>query len=170
MGGYTVGQTLTDAQKKIAKASPVEGAYEGTFKFMDNGLNVVVANESDMVLAMYQLKKGAGRNEFKEMIASLMDQFGEPTAIAHGKILYWAFNKHGVVTEDTFNKAKEIKQTSDLGIIATVKMNSELDITPDLTVEKEGGKKKKEQPETGDIYFIITSDQVVKQFIEAGQE
>ncbi len=169
MEGYTVGTTLTADQKKTATANPVEGAYEGTYKFVDNGLNVVVAKDTDMVLAMYQQQQGADRKELKSMIGALMDRFNEPTTIAHGKILYWAFNKHGAVTEEIFDEAKKIKQTAGLEIIATVKMNSELDITPDLTEAKEDDKAKKEQPAAGDIYFIITSDLLVKQFMDARQ-
>ncbi len=167
MNGYVVGEKLTAEQKKIAEKHPVEGeAYAGTWKFSDAELIIVVDSKTDRILAMYQLKKGADKNEFKEMVASLMDKFGTPTTIAHGKILYWAFNKHGAVSEDVFEDAKKIKQTADLGIIATVKLSSERDITPDLKVEKEGAEKTKEKPEDGDIYYIITSDPLVQQFMD----
>ncbi len=95
-----------------------------------------------------------------------MTNFSAPTTIAHGKMLYWAFNKHGAVSEDDFITSKKIKQTKDLGIIATVKFSSELDITPDLTVKQEDMEEKnEEQTPTGAIYFIITSDLLVKEFM-----
>ncbi len=166
MNGYAVGRKLNADQKKIAGENPLEGAYEGTYKFTDNNLNIVVAVDTDMILAMYRQVKKANKEQVKIMVAELMDIFGEPTTIAHGKILYWAFNKHGAVTEDTFNKAKEIKQAAELGVVATVKLSSERDITPDLTEEKKGEDGKEKVEETGDVYFIITSDPLVKQFME----
>jgi hypothetical protein len=166
MNGYAVGKKLTVEQKKIAGENPLEGAYEGTYKFTDNNLNVVVAVDTDMVLAMYRQVKEANKEQVKVMVAELMDLFGEPTTIAHGKILYWAFNRHGAVTEDTFNKAKEIKQAAGLGVIATVKLSSERDITPDPIEEKKGEHGKEKVEETGAVYFIITSDPLVKQFME----
>ena len=166
MNGYAVGKKLSADQKKIAGENPLEGAYEGTYKFTDNNLNIVVAVDTDMILAMYRQVKKAKKEQVKIMVSELMDLFGEPTTIAHGKILYWAFNKHGAVTEDTFNKAKKIKKAAELGVVATVKLSSERDITPDLTDEEKGEKGKEKVEETGDVYFIITSDPLVKQFME----
>ncbi len=176
LNGYVVGEKLSADQKKTAEKNPVQGdAYEGTYKFSADELIVVVDAKTDRILAMYQQKKDADKEQFKAMVAGLMDHFDTPTTMAHGKMLYWAFNKHGAVSEDDFNASKKIKKTSDLGIIATVKFSSELDITPDLTVKQEGIEEKKdgvkkeekneEQTPTGAIYFIITSDLLVKEFM-----
>ncbi len=170
LNGYVVGEKLTAEQKKIAEKHPLQGkAYEGTWKFSDAELVIVVDEKTDRILAMYQQKNEADKVEFKEMVASLMDKFGTPTTIAHGKILYWAFNKHGAVSEDVFDAAKKIKQTADLGIIATVKLSAERDIAPDLKVKEEGAEKSKDVSENGDIYFIITSDPLVRQFMGTNQ-
>lgn len=164
---YVVGEKLTADQKKTAEKNPVQGdAYEGTYKFSADELIVVVDAKKDRILAMYQQKKDADRDQLKAMIAELMTNFSAPTTIAHGKMLYWAFNKHGAVSEDEFITSKKIKQTKDLGIIATVKFSSELDITPDLTVKQEDMEEKnEEQTPSGAIYFIITSDLLVKEFM-----
>ncbi len=159
MNGYVIGQKLNDLQKEVAAKHVVEGAYQDTYKFVDNDLFVVVDQKSDRVLALYKQKKNASKSQLKEMVVELMDLFDAPTTIAHDKILYWAFNKHGAVTEKDFNVAKKIKQTADLGIIATVKLNSEVEITPDS----------KEEDQTGSIYFIITSDPMVQEFITSRQ-
>ncbi len=159
MSGYVIGQKLNDLQKEVAAKHVVEGAYQDTYKFVDNDLFVVVDQKSDRVLALYKQKKNASKSQLKEMVVELMDLFDAPTTIAHDKILYWAFNKHGAVTEKDFNVAKKIKQTADLGIIATVKLNSEVEITPDS----------KEEDQTGSIYFIITSDPMVQEFITSRQ-
>jgi len=164
LNGYVIGEKLSAAQKKNADENPVEGAYEGTYKFIDNILNVVVDSKTDRVLALYQQKKAADKNQLKAMVVELMDHFGAPTTIAHEKILYWAFNKHGAVSEDDFNKAKEVKQAPELGIIATVKLNSEMEITPDPKEDDKSAADMK-APATGSIYFIITSDLLVKEFM-----
>lgn len=165
LNGYVIGEELTADQKKIADENPVEGAYEGTYKFVDNGLYVVVNTETDRVLALYQQQKDADKDQLKAMVGGLMDPFGTPTTMAHEKLIYWAFNKHGAISEDVFNESKKIKQTKDLGIIATVKLNSEIEIAPDAEEKEEAGTEKKDAP-TGTIYFIITSDPLVKEFME----
>jgi hypothetical protein len=164
LSGYVIGEKLDAGQKKIAEKHPVEGAYEGTYKFSDNDLYVVVDSNTDRVLALYKQKKEAGREQLKAMVVELMDQFGTPTTMAHEKIVYWAFNRHGAVSDEDFEQAKKIKQTSDLGIIATVKLNSEMEITPDPKENAETTADKKADS-SGSIYFIITSDPLVKEFM-----
>ncbi len=163
MEGYVIGEQLNAAQKKIALQHPAEGAYEGTYKIVDNGLYVVVDKATDRVLALYKRNKEADKNQLKEMVVELMGLFGAPTTMAHDKILYWAFNRHGAVSEEDFNRAKEAMQTPELGIIATVKLNSEMEITPDPVKEKSAAEKS--PPATGAIYFILTSDPLVKEFM-----
>ncbi len=168
MGNYVLGEQLDAAHKKVARRHPVEGAYEGTYKFVDNGLYIVVDKETDRVLALYKRNKEADKKQLKAMVVELMGFFGAPTTMAHDKILYWAFNRHGAVSEEDFNRAKEAKQTPELGIIATVKLNSEMEITPD-PVEEEKAAAEKIPPATGTIYFILTSDPLVKEFMAARQ-
>ena len=169
MNGYVIGQKLNDSQKKHAGKHLVEGAYQDTYKFADNDLFIVVDQKSDRVLALYKQTKDANRTQLKEMVVELMDLFDAPTTIAHDKILYWAFNKHGAITEEDFNVAKRIKQTADLGIIATVKLNSELEITPDSQEKDQKASAENKEGQTGSIYFIITSDPVVQKFITSRQ-
>lgn len=166
LGGYVIGEKLDAGQKKIAEKHPVEGAYEGTYKFSDNDLYVVVDTNTDRVLALYKQEKKADKNRLKTMVVELMDQFGAPTTMAHEKIVYWAFNRHGAVSDEDFDQAKKIKQTADLDIIATVKLNSEMEITPDPKENEESAEDTK-APATGSIYFIITSDPLVKEFMAA---
>jgi len=169
MNGYVIGQRLNDSQKEHAGKHLVEGAYQDTYKFADNDLFVVVDQTSDRILALYKQKKDASKNQLKEMVVELMGLFDAPTTMAHDKILYWAFNKHGAVTEDDFNVAKKIKQTADLGIIATVKLNSEMEITPDSQEGNQETSGDSIAGQTGSIYFIITSDPMVQEFITSRQ-
>jgi len=166
LAGYVIGKKIGPDQEEIAEKHPVEGAYEGTYKFSDNDLYVVVDSKTDRVLALYKQKKDADKDQLKAMVVELMGSFDAPTTMAHDKILYWAFNKHGAVSEDIFNQAKKIQQTADLDIIATVKLNSEMEISPDPKEQEEGVGKKKDSA-TGAIYFIITSDPLVKEFMVA---
>ncbi len=167
MNGYLIGSRLDAAAKEIAAKNPVDGAYEGTYKFRDKELNVVVDSKTDRILALYKQQKDVGRDQLKATVVELMGQFNEPTTMAHDKILYWAFNKHGAVTEEDFNKAKKVKQTAGLDIIATVKLNSEMEISPDA---KDGEETAGEGEKTGSVYFIITSDPLVQQFISAQEK
>ncbi len=168
--GYRIGKKLTTAQKKTAKAHPGQKAYAGTYKFVDQDLFVVVEKKSDSVLALYKRVPGADKKQLKAMVASLMDRFGLPTAMAHEKIIYWAYNRHGVISEEMFEQAKKDKQIPGLGIIATVKLNSEIEIMTDNGKKKKQGDKTSPSTEvnpatTGTIYFIITSDPLIKAFL-----
>ena len=167
--GYSIGKKLTIAQKKIAEVHPGQKAYAGTYKFVDQDLFVVVEKKTDSVLAMYKRVPRADKKQLKAMVAALMDRFGLPTAMAHEKIVYWAYNRHGAISEEDFERAKKNKQIPGLGIIATVKLNSEIAITPDKGKGKEKNKTSKstvvKQPATGTVYFIVTSDPLVKAFL-----
>ncbi|HHB77088.1 MAG TPA: hypothetical protein ENK84_11200 [Desulfobulbus sp.] len=167
--GYSIGKKLTRAQKKTAGENPVPKAYAGTYKFVDQDLVVVVEKKTDTVLAMYKRIPRADKKQLKAMVADLMDRFGLPTAMAHEKIVYWAYNRHGAVSEDDFERAKKNKQIPGLGIIATVKLNSEIAITPDKGKDQGNNKASRssavQQPETGTVYFIVTSDPLVKAFL-----
>ncbi len=168
--GYRIGKRLTAGQKKTAAENPVGNAYAGTYKFLDHGLAVVVDKKTDRVLALFKRVADADQGQLKDMIASLMDQFGLPTAMAHDRIIYWAFNRHGAVSEEDFERAKKNKQIAGLGIIATVKLNSQLKIISDKVEDKALDKKMsaadKKKPATGTIYFIVTSDPLLKAFVD----
>jgi len=168
--GYGIGHKLTPAQKKIAQAHPQPDAYAGTYKFVDQDIVVVVDEKTDIVLALYKRIVNADRKQVKKMVAALMDRFGLPTTMAHDKIIYWAYNRHGAVSEDDFERAKKSKQIPGIGIIATVKLNSEIEIIPDTEKKKENETTSEteatKQPATGTIYFIITSDPLVQAFLK----
>jgi hypothetical protein len=165
MNGYVVGEKLTKEQKKTAAENPVAGGYKGTYKFRDRNLNIVADKKEDRVLALYRQVGEADKKKLKQMVVELMNLFDAPTTMAHDKILYWAFNKHGKISEEVFDRAKEAKQTPQLGIIATVKLNSEIEILPDQDEEEQEGGKDREKNLTGAVYFIITSDPLVQKFM-----
>ena len=166
--GYKIGHKLTAVQKKIAQSHLQQDAYAGTCKFADQDIVVVVDKKTDTVLAMYKRVVNADRKQVKKIVAALMDRFGPPTTMAHDKIVYWAYNRQGAVSEDDFEQAKESKQIAGLGIIATVKLNSEIEIISDTDKKNDTTSKTAatKQPATGTIYFIITSDPLVQAFLK----
>ena len=162
--GYVIGAKLTGQQQEFAQKHLLANPHEGTYKFQDQEINVVVDEKTQRILAIYKRIEKADRNQLKAMVMELMDRFSEPTTMAHDKIIYWAFNKKGAVPEVEFERAKEAGKTPELGIIATVKLNSTMKITPD---PNEKGDKDPAQPsETGTIYYVITSDPLVQEFLQ----
>ncbi len=153
MDGYTIGHKLTPVQKKIASENISNNAYEGTYKFKDSDLFIIAAENDDIILAVYQRNDEANMKQAKSMVASLMLLYGEPTTMAHDKLIYWAYAGAGKISEETFNKLRDNNATME--ILATVKFNSSFEITGENPV----------QEETGINYFIISSDPLTQEFI-----
>jgi hypothetical protein len=161
LNDYIIGTRLTPAQKETAASNMAEDSYEGTYKFHDNDLFVVASREDDTVLAIYQRNDEADMAEAKQMISGLMGMFAEPTTMAHDKLIYWAYTEQGKVPEELYNQSRD--EGKNLDILATVKFSSSFEITAD-----DPDTDKTEDPdsaETGSIYFIITSDPLVRQFV-----
>lgn len=154
MNGYTIGTKLSAEQKKISSTHLLNDAYEGTYKFSDGELNIVVAQQDDTVLALYQRNEGAGVDQTRKMISGLMGMYGEPTAMAHDKLIYWAYNGAGKIPEESYENSR--KEGAKLEVLATVKFNSTFSIADENTAEQENGT----------IYFIISSDRLTAEFME----
>ena len=99
MNGYTIGTKLSTEKKKYSAAHMLNDAFDGTYKFSDGELFVVVAQKDDTVLALYQRKDEAGLDQTRKMISGLVDMYGEPTAMAHDKLVYWAYNETGKIPD-----------------------------------------------------------------------
>ena len=153
MNDYTIGSKLTPVQKKIALENILKDAYEGTYKFKDGDLFVIAARNDNTILAIYQRNDEADMDKAKLMVSSLMLLYGEPTTMAHDKLIYWAYGGEGKISEETYNKLRDNSEA--MGILATVKFNSSFEITGENPV----------QGETGTNYFIISSDPLTQEFI-----
>jgi len=153
MDDYTIGKKLSSLQKKIASENISNDAYEGTYKFKDGELFIIAAQNDDTILAVYQRNDEANMDQAKLMVSSLMLVYGEPTTMAHDKLIYWAYGGAGKISEETYNKHRENNETME--ILATVKFNSSFEITGENPV----------QEETGINYFIISSDPLTQEFI-----
>jgi hypothetical protein len=114
------------------------------------------------------------RDKLQKTISQLIIDFGEPTVISHEKIIYWAFNKKRIITQDEFQQFKDrltksgasgnkkvalkdfLKQQQKvqdkdvkLNAIATVKLNSDKNIYA-------------KDSEKVNFYFILTAVNLIQ--------
>ncbi len=159
--GYTLGAQLTDFQKKIAKTNPLPSETSGIYKFKDRELNIVADSKTDRVLIMFQAVEDASQQRVRDILGSLVLQFKDPTLYAHDKIVYWAYGEYGKYSSDQFEAAKQqVKNRQDiLTILGTVKLQSEIPITKDISANSSG----KVVPQSGRVYYIISSEALLKQ-------
>lgn len=151
--GYVIGGVLSEEQVLFAKRNLVKNGYPGTYKFRDEtSTHVVVSQQSNMVLAVYREADGVDAEAVKGMLAELMSNFGDPSALAHDKIIYWVFGSKGKVNEEEFNRAK---QAGSLDALVTVKLNSSEEFEAMANGEKE----------IANIYFLVSSQPILQEFI-----
>ncbi len=153
-GAFVIGSTLTADQMEQARENLLEDTYPGTIKFPSGDAVVVADEKTHLVLAIYQRREEVGAGDVKQMVGHLMNRFGEPTTMAHGKLIYWAFGKTGKIDEETYLEAKG---TGVIEILATVKFNSTLDLNTGMDDDN--------MEEMGTIYYIITSDRLLDSYI-----
>lgn len=158
-GDYLLGQKLTEQQKYTAKKNAIEKTIKGSYKFQDNGTFVIASSKDDMVIGIYKENTTATQQDMKNMVGELMMQFEEPTKMAHDKLLYWAFGKDGLISQDHFDIAK----SADSEILATVKFSSDQPIRPSDPAKK--GVEGKVSNDAASIYVIITSDKLSNIFL-----
>ena len=153
-GAFVIGSTLTEDQMEQARGNPLEDTYPGTIKFSSGDAVVVADEKTHLILAIYQRREEVGADDVKQMVGHLMNRFGEPTTMAHGKLIYWAFGKTGKIDGETYLEAKD---TGVIEILATVKFNSTVDLNTGMYDDN--------MEETGTIYYIITSDRLLDSYI-----
>ncbi|RLB88215.1 MAG: hypothetical protein DRH26_14020 [Deltaproteobacteria bacterium] len=149
--GYVLGAQLTKAQQEIAAKNPLEAASKKVFKFRDKNLNIVADNETFRILVMFEQFEKLSQQQVQEKVGELFMAYEDPTISAHDKVVYWAWGKKEKFTAAQYDMAREKKKK--LTIIATVKFNSEIKIMDT-----------NETQATGDVYFIISSDPLLKFF------
>ncbi len=148
-GGYTLGRGLSDGQRATALKHPVEAANPWTFKFKDGDLYVVADKATDRVVILYERYEATTIKKVRALVGSLYLDFGDPTVMAHDKIVYWAFSPKGKLTREQYEKAKQTD--GQLNILATVKLNSSMKIMGDSTQSGESS-----------VYYIISSEPALK--------
>ena len=177
MGKYFLAHRLTPAQKKIAKQNPqaVSESKKWTLKFIDRDVSVVVDRKSGYIIGIYKRMKNASRQDVKAMVGDLMLKYEDPTLMAHDKLIYWAYDKQGKISRESFQAARE---TGGLEPLAIVKFSSTQSILREPAEHGTSQKhskgnlsakdKKKNKPakdETADIYVLITSGPLASLFM-----
>jgi len=147
--GYTLGKKLTEKQKETARHNTVKMETQGTTKFRDKDLYIVVEKDTERVIILYEQYEPVSRKKIKAVVGDLFLDFGEPTVFAHDKVIYWAYGPKGKLSEKDYKAAKDKKEAQN--ILATVKLNSSLNIMD-----------KKEAPTDGTLYYIISSQPVLE--------
>ena len=146
---YTLGKVLTDKQKQTARRNAREKAVPGTYKFKDNDLYVVADKAKDRVLILYERYEPASEKKIRELVGTLFFDFGDPTVMAHDKIIYWVFDEKGKISAEHYRQAKANREP--LKTLATVKLDSSREIMDDSDPEEEGR-----------VYYIISSEPILK--------
>jgi hypothetical protein len=146
---YVLGKVLTDKQKQTARDNAEAKASPGTYKFKINNLFIVADRATDRVLILYERHEPVSKKKIRDLVGSLFFDFGDPTIMAHDKIIYWAFDKKGKISEEQYRAAKAIKKP--LKTLATVKLDSSHEI---MESSDPGG--------NSSIYYIISSEPLLK--------
>jgi len=150
---YTLGKALSkDQQIKAAENITNESASAPeTYKFKDKNLYIVADKLTHRVIILYEQYDEQSSKTMQDMIGNLFFIFGDPTIMAHDKLIYWAYDNKGRISEKEFQKFKENKK--QLQILATVKLSSSKKIM---------GLKDNNDNKGGSIYYIVSSDPVLK--------
>ena len=144
-----------------AQNNSIAKSVAGTIKFQDGEISVIAQNDTFMVLGIYKYYPGIVRQQMKKTIGDLMLRFNEPTTMAHGKLIYWVYNRGGLITQDEYEL---VKKAGDTGSIATVKFSSTATIFPGPAADA-APQENDEEESTSDIYVMIISNPLAKIFL-----
>ena len=147
-GNYTLGARLTPLQRERARSKNVSGAAAGTYKFKDGDLFVVAHETTHRVILIYQHHEPAAPQIVRKLVGTLFYEFGDPTILAHDKLLYWVFGTTGKVSEQDWNTAKKKRQP--VKTLATIKLSSSHEIVGQAVTAADS------------IYYVISSEPVLK--------
>ncbi len=156
-GQYMLGNKITDEQKQTALLNSIEKSLQGTYKFQDGENFVIAANDDDIILGVYRHYPESTIAEIKNLVGGLMFEYGEPTATAHDKMIYWTFDDQGKINQDTFESQKNSGGPDPL---ATVKFSSSVRL----------GAEAQEELEPISAYLMITSDPLSKLFLASTKQ
>ena len=95
MDSYIIGKELTQDQKETAKNNNIPKAVSGTYKFKDGTTFVVASKDGDKVLVLYKSYESVDNKKIRTLFGGAMIDFGDPTAMAHDKLVYWSYDSQG---------------------------------------------------------------------------
>jgi hypothetical protein len=150
--GFQLGKALSPKQKTDSLKNRVPGTSSGTYKFKAaDDLFVIAHSKTDRVILLYEQHEGATEKKMREILGRLFFEFGDPTVMAHDKILYWVYNEKGKITEKEYDKIKA--ERKKLNVLASLKLSSSQEITD---------KSKTDTLTFDNIYYVISSDPILK--------
>ncbi len=160
-GEYILGAQLTEAQVALARKHPLPPTAEGTFRFMDGDIQVVAEEGSNIVIAISEYHREWTHKQVKDLIGAFTLGFGFPTAVAHGKTLYWFYSVDKRLLADHEYK-DYVMQNGREGILATIKLQTGSFIEEDREKGKDKGD---DSPDSA--YYIIYSNPVLELFVHS---
>lgn len=160
-GGYILGKALTEAQSKIGQDHPIEQPTPGLYKFQDGDLFIVAQKKSDRVLILYEQYDPATPEIVQALVGDLFFDFGNPTVLAHDKILYWVYDAKGIMSEEAYHQIK--KDKGSLKPLATLKLSSSIPILgkSDAGSKGMGATGPKPDPQDTGVYYVLSSQRVL---------
>lgn len=168
LGGYIVGQKLTDSQKKIAKANNIIKVVPGTYKFKDKDIFVVASKADDRAIVIYKSYTKVDKKKIHSLLGSAIMDFGDPTAMAHDKLVYWSYTSEGKkISEDELKAYKdEIKSKRSSGtLVESVKNNERVKMfEPFATIKLSCSKEimsKEVMYEDATAYVLFSSNRLI---------
>jgi hypothetical protein len=151
-GDYVLGKPLSESQKAAAMQNPIKNSLKGTYKFLDADVYVIAANDKDIVLGVYKDYPETSMKDIKTMVGNLMFEYGEPTASAHDKMIYWTYDDKGKISQAAFDSSKDGAGNESL---ATIKFSSSELLSAEM--------KNVNRPISA--YLMITSNPLSKLFL-----
>lgn len=175
--GYIVGKALTSEQQKIAVKGMITSTDPTVAKFLD-GENLLIAinAKNKKVLAINKRFNQATSEDIKGMIANMIHDYDEPTAMAHNKMIYWVFNKDGEkLSEDDLKNWKDAikgKTNPNMPLAQAVNIEKKnVDFNPYISIKLQSDQPmmgeikeedKKKEIELANAYLMISSDKLIK--------
>ena len=162
-GDYVLGKALTEPQRKIAQDHPVEQPTPGLYKFRDGDLFVVTQKSSDRVLILYEQYDTVTQEKVRNLVGNLFFDFGDPTVLAHDKIIYWVYGADGIMSEEEYYRIKKEKES--LKTLATLKLSSSESIMGKKS--KMNNKDKVANQPSADqknisVYYVLSSQRLLE--------
>jgi len=177
--GYVVGKVLSDEQKAVMEKKGLKSDNPNVGRFLaSENLLIAYNSKNNRVLAINKRINKLPEAGLKSLIATLIHEYEEPTAMAHDKMIYWIYDGKGnkLSEEDLKSFKKSLKdevskntsladflkksaqsnatkndtQKSKFNPYLSVKLSSD---TPIMTKQKE--------PKVANVYLMISSDKLI---------
>lgn len=176
--GYIIGKALTSEQQKNATENMLASTNPSVMKFLDGkDLLIAVNSKNKKVLAINKRFNQATPEQIKGIIAHLIHDYDEPTAMAHNKLVYWIFDKDGEkLTDEDMKQWKDAlldKKDPSMPLAEAVnKEKKDVDFNPYISIKLQSDQPmmgeeinkdiEKKDAKLANAYLMISSDKLIK--------